>query len=158
MQVSLLLCAKSGSFYSSTIIYDIGVVENNYGKSNFRTRFIMNKFMICIFALFLVSCQSTQFRPITTIDALQITDSSGPAPYVAVVSAGATSSRSLPLPEYDIHIASLPSSAKWMGSYNFDNNNSLSRAEITHAWLVQIAIWKTGKPYSPSALSINSPV
>lgn len=58
------------------------------------------------------------------------------------------------LPVTRMWIGAIPNDVKWMLAYNFDNNDVLDKAEMTHAWLVKAVDVAFGRSYPSDSLVV----
>jgi hypothetical protein len=58
----------------------------------------------------------------------------------------------LPLPTFSVSAASFLNTAQWLRAYDFDGDKWISKGEMTHAWLIRIAGWASGRVFGAGDL------
>ncbi|MEK9723255.1 MAG: hypothetical protein VW405_07190 [Rhodospirillaceae bacterium] len=88
------------------------------------------------------------------LDALLIADGGDVRPYpeVARLPAPRWWMNRMPLPVGTLSVANFQNANAWVRAFDFDADGWLSRAEMTQAWLVGLARWRTGADFAPDAL------
>lgn len=88
------------------------------------------------------------------LEDLMIRDGDQTKRYSDVVSAPKSAwwMKGLPLATFESSLAFMPPQGAWMKAYDFNGNGWLSTNEMTQAWMVQIASWRTGKQFGPDAI------
>ena len=85
---------------------------------------------------------------------LSLRDGDSVKPYLQVVALDDPEAwrLGLPLPFISVSAASFLNTAQWLRAYDFDGDKWISKGEMTHAWLIRIAGWASGRQFKPADL------
>lgn len=118
--------------------------------------------LACVLLAFILlgGCATFKADPVYPLRNIVIADAEGIYPYTKAIRApiGTIPERDiLFIPSQGVVVRDLPDILLWLQAYDFDGSETVDAREITHALLVQAAIWRSGKKFSPDSLWLFPP-